>query len=279
MQDPSADSRRPPARMSTAEALAGVYRNVRVSGWGNFLELLMLSVVWFIGILSAVTLVEFNALAKNVQHLGVLLITLLLCLPFALIGPVTVGLFAAVDAMWFHEAAGPFEVLGAFFRGFRHRYLRSVGLGAIWVVVVLAVYSNFKLDAHHFHGPILLAVYVLVLYVSVFVILFNIYTIYVVAKTELSLWRSLGIGMWQALANPVFSFGVVPPMVIAVFLGLLFRPLMAMLVGGTIASFSVSAVRFAPLRHPLLPEMTLPPPPDDAVDEVPQPVRKGKKRR
>ncbi len=252
------------------EALGGVYRNVRVAGWQNLLELVMLSVIWFVAILTALILSDIG---PELKVLGILLTAVLACIPFAVIGPVTVGVFAAVDAMWFHEAMGPFEALRAFWQGLRRHYLRSVGLSAIWLVLTAAAYANLIVDHHYITGPILLAIYVLVLYVVVFVILVNVYVIYLQATTDTPLGPSFRIGIWEVVLNPIFTLvAVVPPMLAVLFVGTLIQPALPLLLGGTVAAFSMSAVRFVPYRHPQLPETVLPPQPgEDIEDSKPKP--------
>jgi len=262
----------PPDRPQTLwEAMGGMYRNVQLAGWQNLLELVMLSVIWFIAILSALILVEAGPILKI---LGILLSFVAVCIPFALIGPVTVGVFAAVDAMWFREAVGPFDALRAFWRGLCRHYMRSVGLGAIWILVIAAAYANLVVDRRFISGPILLAVYVLVLYMLLFVLLTSVYVIYVLATTDSTMGTALRIGTWEVVLNPIYTLGIVPPIIVVVIAGALLEPVAPLLLGGTVAAFSVSAVRFVPYRHPQLPETVLPPPPGEDVEDLPPTQRK-----
>lgn len=255
--------RRP--RVDIAPAVTALVAGIRTRGWAALLEIVELSLVWAL-LVSSIGL--FWVAYAVVGGLGVLIALGLALIPFALVAPGTVGLFYAVDAFWSGDALTPLEALKFFFRGFAHRYLRSVGLGFLWALVLVATYANFQEDAHFIPHFMLLGIGLLLLYLLLFLVMLHTYLLPTLATTDASLWEAVRIGAWMAIANPMFTLIALlgPAVVLAV--GLAVHALLPMLLGGALAMFSVGAFRLAPLRHPELPlPISLDEPLPDGADE------------
>ena len=253
-QPPPGPRRRQPPTRPVGAAQAGarlgeLYAAAMHQGWTGLLELVLLGMIWVL----AMFLGGAALVGTLLHHDGLVLIYLVLPLP--LWGPATVGLHAAVDAIWSGEAIGPFDALRNFAAGFVHRYLRSVGLGALWVIAVVGTYANVA-DSGHILPPYLLgAMKVLLLYVVLFLFMVQLYLLPILATTGLGLWRAIRFATWQVLGNPFFTLGGLLFPVLVVLLGFYVTPAVpVLLLGGVIALFSTGALRFAPLRHPALPE-------------------------
>jgi uncharacterized membrane protein YesL len=249
-------------RPSLGEALHAVFTGVVQEGWRNLMELVLLSVIWFVFMLSVgVGLLAPTAVQKGG---GLLLGLIMLLLPIALVGPACVGLFHAVDAIWSGDSTTIWDALRHFFGGFRRRYLRSVGLSALWFLVALATFANLVEDRHLVPTVMLLGVDIVLFYLLLFIVMVNVYLISILATTDFSLFEAIRLAAWHAVANPIFTLAMVfaPGVVVAVALGV--HALFPVLVGAALAMFSTAALRHAPLRHPdLPPPVTLGPLPED----------------
>ena len=233
------------------DALVDVFAGVFHEGWQNLLELVLLGLLWFLAAIS----VGLALLAPSLlqRGAGLLIAGGAVLVPLLLVAPATVGLFAAVDAIWSGEAIGPFDAVRNFFRGFAHRYLRSVGLGLLWAFVVLSLYANTVEDKHFIPPVFTVGVGILLLYILLFVVMVNVYLIPTLALTEWGIWQAIRVATWEAVANPLFTISMLLLPVGIVIVGTVLRPLLPLLVGGAIAMFSTGALRNAPLRHPDLP--------------------------
>jgi uncharacterized membrane protein YesL len=228
-----------------------VFQGVVREGWSNLLELVLLSVVWFFFMLSvAAGLLAPEAVKKGA---GLLIGAAMFALPIFLVGPASIGLFRAVDAIWSGESAGPFDALRNFFRGFGHRYLRGVGLSAVWTLVLLATYANLIEDRHLVPTLFIVGIDVLLLYVVLFVVMVNVYLISILATTEFGLIAAIRVAAWEAVANPVFTLVMIFAPGVVVAFALAVRPLLPLLVGAALSLFGTAALRYAPYRHPVLP--------------------------
>lgn len=234
-----------------ADALVDVFSGAFHEGWQNLLELVLLGLLWFLGVIT----VGLALLAPTLLSRGSGLLVALgaVLVPLAVVGPATVGLFTAVDAIWSGEAIGPFDAVRNFFRGFAHRYLRSVGLGVLWGLVLVSLYANTVEDRHFIPAILTVGVGILLLYILLFVIMINVYLIPSLALTEWGLWKAIRVATWEAVANPLFTISMLLVPAGVVIVGTVFRPLLPLLAGGAIALFSTGALRGAPLRHPDLP--------------------------
>lgn len=243
------------ARPSTGEAVRTVLAGVRERGWQHLLELVLVSVLWFVCLLATISV----AAVPTILHKGggILVAAAFALLPLLFVGPGTVGLFTAVDAIWSGENNGPFDALRSFFRGFRRRYLRSVGLGAFWALVLVSIYANVAEDRHLLPAFLLLGVAILLLYLVLFFLMVNTYLIPMLAVSDLSLWRALRLAVWESVANPVFTVLMLLGPLVVLIAGLVVRALFPLLLGGGLAMFATAALRFAPLRHPGLPELAV----------------------
>ena len=245
---------RPGGRLPVGVALGDVFSGAFREGWQNLLELVLLGLIWFLCVLSVgLALVARTLLAHGA---GLLIALGAVLLPLALVGPATVGLFGAVDAIWAGEAIGPFDALRNFFRGFGRRYLRSVGLGVLWGVVLLSLYANTVEDKQLLPRFMIVGVGILLLYIVLFVVMVSTYVIPILALTEWSIWRAIRVGAWQAVANPLYTISLLLVPAGVVIVGTSLRPLLPLLAGGSLALFSTGALRGAPLRHPDLPAPT-----------------------
>jgi uncharacterized membrane protein YesL len=230
------------------ELYAGAYRE----GWPGLLELVLLGMVW-----SLCMVVGGAALVGNLAH-GTFFVGF--ALPaVALWAPATLGLHAAADAIWSGDAVGPFDALRNFARGFGRRYLRGVGLSALWVLVLVGTYANIRLSPHVLPHVLMLGARIILGYLVLFVLMVDVYLVPILATTDLGVWAALRLAAWEAVANPLFTLGAMlaPAVVILVgfMLGLLTAIILwAMLLGGVIGLFAAGALRYAPLRHPDLPE-------------------------
>gem|GEM_PF-5645122 len=262
---PGARSRQAPRR-GVGDALVQVFSGAFRKGWQNLLELVLLGLIWFVGMITVgLAIISPAILAKGG---GLLLALLAVLLPLAVAAPATVGLFGAVDLIWAGEAIGPFDALRNFFRGFRHRYLRSVGLGALWGLVMVSLYANMVEDRHFIPPVLSVGVGILLLYIALFVVMINVYLIPIVALTEWDLWRAVRVATWEAVANPLYTISALLLPAAVVIVGAVLRPLLPLLVGGAAALFSTGALRFAPMRHPDLPAATTI---DQPLDDDPRP--------
>ncbi len=232
-----------------------VLAGVRERGWQHLLELVLVSVLWFVCLLATISV----AAVPTILHKGggILVAAAFALLPLLFVGPGTVGLFTAVDAIWSGENNGPFDALRSFFRGFRRRYLRSVGLGAFWALVLVSIYANVAEDRHLLPAFLLLGVAILLLYLVLFFLMVNTYLIPMLAVSDLSLWRALRLAVWESVANPVFTVLMLLGPLVVLIAGLVVRALFPLLLGGGLAMFATAALRFAPLRHPGLPELAV----------------------
>ena len=233
-----------------AAAITELFVGIRGRGWAALLEIVEVSLVWALCASSAALLWAAPGVART---LGLLIAGLVALIPFALVAPATVGLFCAADSFWSGEGISPFDVLRYFFRGFGRRYLRSVGLGFIWALVLVATYANVRVDTRVIPHFMLLGVGLLLLYLLLFFVMVHVYLLPVLATTDFSLWDGIRIGAWMAIANPMYTLVALlaPGVIFAV--GLAVHPLLPMLLAGALAMFSVGAFRHAPLRHPVLP--------------------------
>lgn len=269
----------PPLRRRVGQQVVELYAGTARRGWQNLLELVMLSLLWFFMAFSSVLAGEApTILAKGG---GLLLALLAVLIPLSLVGPATIGIFTAADLIWSGEAIGPFDALRNFFRGFRHHYLRSVGLGALWGLVLVALYAN-TVEDRHFIPPVLNdGIGILLLYILLFVVMINVYLISILAITDWGMSRAIRVAAWEAIANPLFTLSALLVPGAVVVLGSVLRPLLALLVGGALALLSTGALRFAPLRHPELPvpHTVDEPLPDDALDQRPVGLAPGRDHR
>lgn len=232
-----------------------MFQGVVREGWPSLLEIVLLSILWFLCMLT----LGLAALAPQVvtKGGGLLLGLMLLLAPLACVGPGSIGLFRGIDAIWSGEGAGPWDALRLFFRGFGHRWWRGVGLSALWAVVGLATYAHLVEDRHLIPGVLFLGVDILLLYLVLFALMVNVYLIGILATTELALLPAVRLAAWQAVANPVFTLIALFAPGVIVLLAFSIHALFPVLVGGAMAMFATAALRHAPLRHP-----DLPPPPD-----------------
>ncbi len=260
----------PGARPTLGEALQAVFQGVVQEGWRNLMEMVLLSVLWFVFMLSiGVALLAPTAVQKGG---GLLLGMLMFLLPVALVGPACVGLFHAVDAIWAGESTTIWDSLRHFFGGFRRRYLRSVGLSALWFLVALATFANVVEDRRLVPTFLLLGIDIVVLYLLLFMVMVNVYLISILATTDLPLMDAVRLGAWHAVANPIFTLAMVFAPGVVVALAFAVRALFPVLVGAALAMFSTAALRHAPLRHPALPPpVTLGPPVDEWPPPPPEP--------
>lgn len=257
-------------RPKVGEALGALFSGAFRRGWQNLLELVLLGLLWSLGMVTiGLGLIAPGILARGG---GLILAGLAVLLPLAVAAPATLGLFTAVDLIWAGEAVGPFDAVRNFFRGFRHRYWRSVGLGALWALVILSLYANTVEDRHLLPAVLTVGVGVLLLYVALFVVMVNVYLIPILALTEWHLWRCLRVAAWQAVANPMFTLSALLVPGAVVILGGVVRPVLPLLVGGITALFSTGAARLAPLRHPDLPPPTSV---DQPLEDEPLELRPG----
>ncbi len=265
----------PPLRRRVGPQVVELYSGTARRGWQNLLELVMLSLIWFFMVFSSVLAVEVpTILAKGG---GILLALIAVLIPVSLVGPATVGIFTAADLIWSGEAIGPFDALRNFFRGFRRHYLRAVGLGVLWGLVLVALYAN-TVEDRRFIPPLLNdGIGILLLYILLFVVMINVYLISILAITDWNLVRAIRVAAWEAIANPLFTLSALLVPGAVVVLGSVLRPLLALLVGGALALLSTGALRFAPLRHPELPvpHTVDEPLPDDVLDQPSLEVQPG----
>ena len=240
--------RRP--RVEVAPAVTALVAGIRQRGWAALLEIVELSLVWAL-LASSVALLW--VVPKVIGSLGILIALFLALIPFALIAPATMGLFYAADGFWSGDALSPLDALRFFVRGFARRYLRSVGLGFAWAVVLIATYANLQEDTHFVPHFMLLGLGLLLLYLLLFFVMLHVYLLPTLATTDASLWEGIRIAAWMAIANPMFTLIALlgPAVVLAV--GVAVHALLPMILGGALAMFSIGAFRLAPLRHPALP--------------------------
>ncbi len=256
-------------RVDIAPAVAAVLAGIRERGWGALLEIVEVSLVWAL-LVSSIALLW--VVPKIIGSLGLVISLLIALVPFALVAPATVGLFYAADGFWSGEGISPLDALRFFGRGFVHRYLRSVGLGFVWALVLVATYANLREDVHFIPHFMLLGMGLLLLYLLLFFVMVHVYLLPTLATTDSTLWEGVRIGAWMAVANPMFTLIALLGPAIALTVGLVVHALLPMVFGGTLAMFSVGAFRHAPLRHPELPvpyrmDEPLPDPPPDGPRE------------
>lgn len=223
---------------------------IRGRGWAALVEIVEVSLIWA---LCASSIALLWVVPKIIGSLGLVITLLIALVPFALVAPATMGLFYAVDGFWSGEGIGPLDALRFFGRGFVHRYLRSVGLGFIWVLVVLAMYANLREDIHFVPHFMVLGIGLLLFYLLLFFVMVHAYMLPTLATTDSTLWEGVQIGAWMVIANPMYTLIALVGPAIALVLGLLIHALLPMVFGGVLALFSVGAFRYAPLRHPALP--------------------------
>ena len=274
--DPSAGAHAPLAPRRVGDALVAVFSGALRKGLQNLLELVLLSLLWSVGM--ATILLGMEAPTIVVKGGGLLLALVAVLLPVAVAAPATVGLFAAVDLIWAGEAIGPFDALRNFFRGFRRRYLRSVGLWALWGLVLISLYANTVEDRRFIPSFMSVGVGILLLYIALFAVMINTYLIPILALTEWDLWRAVRVATWEAVANPLYTIStLLSPAAVVIIGTAVVRPLLPLLVGGATALFSAGALRFGPLRHPDLPLPTTveEPLPDETAPEPVDPVPEG----
>ncbi len=234
-----------------APAVGELVAGIREHGWRGLLDLVVLSVLWFLCMLSAGLEVAVPVL---LSHGAGLLITALAALaPLALVGPGSIGLFRGADGVWSGECSGPLDSVRYFWAGLSRRYLRGVGLSVVWAVVVLGTYANLREDVSLVPHFLLLGLGILLLYLLLFFVMVHVYLLPVLATTDFSLWEAARVGAWEAVANPMFTLVVLlgPAAVLAV--GFVVHPLLPMLLGGALGLLCTGALRFAPYRHPDLP--------------------------
>ena len=217
-------------------------------GWSALLELVLLGMIW-----TLCMLIGWGALVSSLTHGGRLVIAYLLP-PLPLVGPASVGLYAAVDAIWSGEAIGPFDAVRNFARGFAHRYLRSVGLGLAWVIIVVGAAANVLVGDKLIPPVLVGGMRILLTYLVLFFAMVSAYVVPILAITDFDLVPAIRLGAWQATANPLYTIGALVVPAVVVFAGLIMTPVLpALLLGGSLALVSTGALRYAPLRHPDLP--------------------------
>jgi uncharacterized membrane protein YesL len=251
-----------------------LFRAAAHVGWTALLELVLLGMVW--GVL---LFLGGAALVGTLTHGGGLVMIYLLP-PLPLWAPATVGLNAAVDGIWSGELIGPFDALRAFFAGFGRRYLRSVGLGALWVIVFVGTYANVTLSSHLLPAWMLGATKVLLLYLLLFIAMLHVYLMPILATTDFGLPRAVRLATWEAVANPTFTLACLVVPAVVLFLALAFTPIIAvLLLGGAASLFAAGGLRFVPLRHPSLPASYWTRQPlDDAPEAGPDGAGEGEQR-
>jgi uncharacterized membrane protein YesL len=196
--------------------------------------------------------------------------------PLPLWGPATTGLHTAVDAIWGGESIGPFDALRNFFMGFGRRYLRSVAVGALWIVVFVGTYANVLMSPHVLPAWMLGATKVLLLYLLLFIVMLHVYLMPILATTGESLPRAIRLAIWEAVVNPLFTLACLVVPAIVLFIGMAFTPVIAvLLLGGASALFATGGLRFVPLRHPALPPALWSQQPVEASPAPEDPDRSG----
>ena len=234
--------------MSAGQALRLLYAEGGRLGWAALLELVLLGMIW-----TLCMVIGWGALINSLTHGGRLVISYLLP-PLPLVGPASVGMYAAVDAIWSGEALGPFDAVRNFGRGFAHRYLRSVGLSLAWVIIVVGAAANVLVGDKVIPAVLVGGMRILLTYLVLFFAMASAYAVPILATTEFDLVPTIRLAAWQATANPLFTLGALAAPAVVVFAGLITTPaLPALLLGGALALFSTGALRYAPLRHPDLP--------------------------
>jgi uncharacterized membrane protein YesL len=233
--------------------MAEVFPAAAREGWAALLELVLLSMIWFLFVVVGgwATVGAVVGMVRGRAAPGAALLALLFT--SALVGPATVGLHHAVDAIWSGEAIGPFDALRNFGRGAVRRYLRSLALGALWWLVLVGAFANLYEGPHLFPVYLLGGVRILLAYLLLFFCMVNVYLVPLLATTPLPLGPAIRLATWEAVANPMFTLAMLAVPAAVVVLSLAIKPLFPMLGGGALALFSTAALRWAPLRHPELP--------------------------
>lgn len=238
----------PGVRATAGQALRLLYGEGARLGWAALLELVVVGMVWTLGML-----VGWGALISSLVRGGSLVVAYLLP-PLPLAGPATVGLYAAVDAIWSGESVGPFDALRTFGRGFGHRYLRSVGLSAVWLVIVVGAFANVLVGAKVMPAVLLGGTRLVLLYLLLFFAMASTYAVPILVTTEFDLGAVIRLAAWEAVANPLFTLGVLIVPAALVLIGAVMTPVLpALLLGGALALAATGALRYVPLRHPDLP--------------------------
>lgn len=251
-------------RPNLGEALQALFNGVVREGWRNLFELVLLSVLWFVFMLS--TGLGLLAPAAFAKGSGLLIAGTMVLLPIALVGPATVGLFHAIDGIWSGDATTIWDAFRGFFWGFRRRFRRAASMSALWALVALATYANLVEDRHLIPTVMTYGVDIILLYLLLFVVMVNVYLIGILATTDFPLTDAIRLGAWQAVANPVFTLVIIATAGVVVALSFAIHALFPVICGAAIGMLSTAALREAPLRHPALPSPLAPLPPDDSIN-------------